>query len=179
MGLSMIFLASMNRIIVLLSSLALAACSDTPPSPVPPVSSGEQVVRKQSADQVETSVPAPKKPSAKPTVKLGQITGVEIGQLFTLQQAGKVHLIDVRPPLYFRLGHIDGAVNFPLIKYDARLAEQLPLIEQALASGKTVVLYCQNLNCPDAYKTAQKLVKLGHSVSVYKGGWEEWKKSGL
>ena len=115
----------------------------------------------------------------KPAVKPGEITAVDMGQLFTMLQSENVHLVDVRPPIFYRLGHIDGAVNFPLKKYDASLPKNLPLIEQAIASGKVVVLYCQNLKCPDAYKTSQKLIKLGHSVSIYKGGWEEWKKSGL
>lgn len=138
------------------------------------------------AKPAETEKPAkPKvteaasKPVEKPAVKPGEITGVEMGQLFTMLQSGKVYLIDVRPPLFYRLGHIDGAVNFPLRKYDAMLPKHHPLIKSALKEGKVVVLYCQNLNCPDAYKTATKLVKYGHSFSIYKGGWEEWKRSGL
>lgn len=121
-------------------------------------------------------LPAPVK---KPAVKPGSITGIEMGQLFTMLQSGQVYLMDVRPPLFFLLGHIDGAVSFPLIKYDKSLANHHAQIKAALEAGKTIVLYCQNVNCPDAYKTAQKLVKLGHSVSIYKGGWEEWKRAGF
>lgn len=175
---------AMERVMTLLLVLCLAACTDTPPPQASQAAARGKPPRPETPGPPPPSpgtLPKPAKPAAaaQPAVKPGQVTGVGIGQLFSLQQAGKVHLVDVRPPLYFRLGHIGGAVNFPLVKYDARLAEQLPLIEQATASGKTVVLYCQNANCPDAYKTAQKLARLGHSVSIYKGGWEEWKKSGL
>ncbi|MFK7909045.1 MAG: rhodanese-like domain-containing protein [Akkermansiaceae bacterium] len=166
----------MKSALIFLAFAFLAACSDKTPSQPAAVSPREGSNTEPKPNPITKPLIKKEKKSA---VKPGQITGVEIGQLFILQQSGKVHLIDVRPPLYFRLGHIDGAVNFPLIKYDKRLAEQLPNIEQAIKAGKTVVLYCQNVNCPDAYKTGQKLIKLGHSVSIYKGGWEEWKKSGL
>lgn len=38
---------------------------------------------------------------------------------------------------------------------------------------------CRNINDPDAYAVANKLIKLGYSVSIYKGGWEEWHQAGL
>lgn len=160
----------MNYIALILLAAVVVSCSQQAETPVTdPVAAKTD----KPADLQKTVT------AQKPAVPPGKITGVEMGQVFTMLQTGNVHLVDVRPPLFFHLGHIDGAVNFPLKKYEASSVDNLPLIEQALASGKVVVLYCQNVKCPDAYKTAQKLIKLGHSVSIYKGGWEEWKKAGL
>lgn len=57
-------------------------------------------------------------------MKPGKITSVDMGQLFTMSQTGKVYLIDTRPPLYFRFGHIDVANSLPLIKYDKVILEK-------------------------------------------------------
>lgn len=94
-------------------------------------------------------------------------------------QTGNVYLIDTRPPLFFRLGHIGGANSLPLIKYDKALASQRAQLDAAAKSGKPIVTYCQNTHCPDAHRMAKKLALLGHNVTVYHGGWEEWKNSGL
>ena len=152
-----------------------SACSDTAVVPEQP----EEIIAPQPKQKPETKAPEPVQvPSVKP-VKKGSLTSIEMGALFAMSQTGKVLLIDVRPPLYYRLGHIDGAENFPLIKYDKVLVEKRPLLEGALKAGQVIVLYCQDENCPDAHKTGLKLIELGYSVSVYRGGWVEWKQAGL
>ncbi|MDG1357875.1 MAG: rhodanese-like domain-containing protein [Akkermansiaceae bacterium] len=112
-------------------------------------------------------------------VKRGLITGVDIERLFSLLQAEQLLLVDCRPQLYYRIGHIDSAVNLPYRKYEARLSKIEERLDQALAARKVVVLYCQNYTCPDAYLFAKKIAAKGYSCSVYKGGWQEWKASGL
>ena len=123
--------------------------SDPQVSPQPVNAAGAETAKaKEKPVEVKSKAPA---------VKPGEVTGVEMGQLFTMLQSDKVHLVDVRPPIFFHLGHIDGAVNFPLKKYESSKAKNVPLIEQAIKSGKVVVLYCQNVKCPDASKTLHVL----------------------
>ena len=112
-------------------------------------------------------------------VESGQITGVDIERLFSLLQAERVLLVDCRPQLYYRLGHIDSAINLPYKKYEVSLEKIMKRLDQGLAERKVIVLYCQNYNCPDAYLFAKKIAEKGYSTSVYKGGWQEWKASGL
>ncbi|MGB1874386.1 MAG: rhodanese-like domain-containing protein [Akkermansiaceae bacterium] len=112
-------------------------------------------------------------------VKPGQITGVGIEQLFSLMQNQQVMLVDCRPGIYYHLGHIQDAIHLPLKKYARSLNTTKGLFDRALKEGKVIVIYCQNLNCPDAYLFAKGISAEGYSVSVYKGGWEEWKASGL
>ncbi|MGB2403526.1 MAG: rhodanese-like domain-containing protein [Akkermansiaceae bacterium] len=111
--------------------------------------------------------------------KLGQITGVDIERLFALLQDQHVLLIDCRPGLYYRMGHIDDAINLPYRKLSARIGKFVEQLDKGLAENKVIVLYCQNYNCPDAYLFAKKVADLGYSTSVYKGGWQEWRDSGL
>lgn len=112
-------------------------------------------------------------------IQPGQITGVDIEQLFSLMQNQQVMLVDCRPGIYYHLGHIRGAVHLSLRKYARILHAIKEVFDRALADGKVIVIYCQNLNCPDAYLFAQKIASEGYSVSVYKAGWEEWNASGL
>lgn len=109
----------------------------------------------------------------------GQITGVDIERLFSLMQSQQVLLVDCRPGIYYHLGHIQDAMHLPLKKYARSLDTTKGLFDRALKEGKVIVIYCQNLNCPDAYLFAKGISAEGYSVSVYKGGWEEWKASGL
>lgn len=160
----------MKLIAILALPLFFTACTDsTPPAEIPayPVQPKPHVVKQPKPVVVKTTTPQ------------GKLTGIDIGTLFTMSQSGKAYMIDVRPPLYYRLGHIDGAASMPLIKYDKIIAANRPLLDAAIKSGKVIVLYCQNTNCPDAHKTGLKLIKLGYSVSVYRGGWEEWKHAGF
>lgn len=112
-------------------------------------------------------------------IKAGEITVVSIDHLFGLMQTDQVLLIDCRPSFFYRMGHIDGAINLPAKKYDSVILSKKPKIDAALKANKVMVLYCQNLKCPDAYKVAKKFSLQGHAVTLYKGGWEEWGKAGF
>ncbi len=112
-------------------------------------------------------------------VKPGKITGVDVGRVYSMNQSGKLLLVDCRPSFYYRRGHIKGAINLPLKKYDKLISDRQKHLNGAVAAKRIIVLYCQNVKCPDAYAVAKKLITLGYSVSIYKGGWEEWKQAGL
>lgn len=156
-----------------LGCLLLSCTGDSTPSTV-----DKSVVKKPQSQSVETGKPMARK-VVKPAVQPGQITGVTMGQLFTMNQAGRAYVVDCRPPIFYRLGHIDGAVNLPLKRYTEALPKQRSGLDAAVKAGKVIVLYCQNVDCPDAYALAKKLTPLGYSVSIYKGGWEEWRRVGL
>lgn len=112
-------------------------------------------------------------------IEAAEITVIRINHLYQLMQAGELMLIDCRPFLFYRMGHIDGAVSIPEKSFDSRIKDFIPRLEDHLKLSKTVVVYCQNENCPDAHKVAKKLSKRGYAVTIYPAGWEEWKKSGL
>ncbi len=152
-----------------LCGLILVSCSETPPV----VEQVKPVVKKSAQLKPKVTRPTSK------AIRKGALTSIDMERLFSLSQTGKALLIDVRPPLYYRLGHIDGAESLPFIKYDKIITSKRAILDAAVKSGKIIVLYCQNVNCPDAHKTGLKLIELGYSVSVYRGGWEEWKESGL
>lgn len=167
----------MKHIPALLFPLVFAACADPEPPTAPPAAPTTPAPAAAPTARAEVKKPEPAAP--RPAVRPGKLTSIGIDRLFPLKQAGKVLVVDVRPPLYYRLGHIEGAGSLPLVKYDKTIAAKRPWLDAAVKGGKHIVLYCQNSHCPDAHKTALKLVKLGYDVSVYRGGWEEWKRAGF
>ncbi|MBT8043991.1 MAG: hypothetical protein KJO79_03490 [Verrucomicrobiae bacterium] len=154
--------------------LLLGACAQ----PTPPTGPQKPASQRKAPAVTNKPEPAQATPETKP-VRSGQVTSIAMGQLFTMSQSGGVLIIDTRPPLFYRLGHIHGATNLPLIKYAKIIQEKRPEIDAAVQAGKILVTYCQNVNCPDAHKLAKKLSLLGYDVSVYGGGWEQWKHAGL
>jgi rhodanese-related sulfurtransferase len=163
------------------SIVLLGACAgpivevEAPGVPVAPVPKSEtDVVGQGAAEQSKEENPAPK-----PAVKKGAITELDLNRLLQLQDDGKSFLIDVRPRLFYGLGHVPGAISMPKKSLPRSMTKVQADIDAARAGGKVLVLYCQNVNCPDGLAVAKDMAALGYSVSVYKGGWEEWKEMGF
>lgn len=136
----------------------------------------EGVPRADKPEEVEER--AAEKPAA-PAVKRGEITQVDLNRLLQLQDEGKAYLIDVRPRLFFGLGHLPGAVNMPRKSFPLSLIKVQAGIDAAVSSGKVLVFYCQNTECPDGYHVGKEMAAMGYSVSIYEGGWEQWKEMGF
>ncbi|MBK1856018.1 rhodanese-like domain-containing protein [Verrucomicrobiaceae bacterium 5K15] len=160
------------------ATLWLAACSDSTTPASPSLATATTPV-KTAPVRSEVAKPVVAVPKTQKPVKPGAVTSIAIDQLFSMKAAGTAVVYDVRPPLFYRLGHIDGAESMPLIKYDKIIAEKRPQLDAAIKAGKLIILYCQNSNCPDAHSTAVRLSKLGYSTSIYRDGWEGWKQAGL
>lgn len=104
----------------------------------------------------------------------GEITSISFDDLFLRQESGRALVFDARLPLFYRLGHIPGAINMPLHKCNERINEMENEIKSALAEGKIIVTYCSGTTCPDARSLAQHFSERGYPVSVFSGGWDSW-----
>ena len=81
--------------------------------------------------------------------------------------SGNIALVDVREPAEYAAGHVAGAVNLPLSRFDAtNLPQSVPVILMCKAGGRS----------------AQALAKAraaGHAdVRHYKGGFMGWESHG-
>lgn len=114
-----------------------------------------------------------------PSKPRGVITEVDLNRVLQLQDAGTALLIDVRPGLFYGLGHMPGAIHMAKKSFPLSLIKRQEAIDTAVAAGKILVLYCTNLDCPDGYAVGKEMAEMGYSVSIYKGGWEEWKAAGF
>ncbi|MFU8893377.1 MAG: rhodanese-like domain-containing protein [Luteolibacter sp.] len=145
-----------------IAALILCACTESPPVE-PPHNPG---VPAGNPDATVGTVP-------------GRVTRIALGDFFSLQQSGQVLVYDVRPAFFYSLGHIPGAINWPISTYSKQLASREVEIRKAVDAGNPVVLYCTDLACPDARNMATWLAARGHHIRVLEGGWDAWKSGGL
>ena len=152
----------MKLIAAPIAALFLVGCNAPGPAPIPP-----------------TATPRPPAPvSAKPPER-GRLTTIEIEQIFELRLKDQVLMVDVRRGIFHQLGHIRGSVHLPLTDFEASFPKVKPQLDDAAAAGKVIVVYCQDRTCPDSHTAAEALVERGYDVSIYPGGWDEWKALGI
>ena len=79
---------------------------------------------------------------------------------------GDVVLVDVRPGVEFRSGHIEGARSIPIEELDERLAE--------LPADREIVAYCRGPFCAYAHEAVRRLRAAGRNARRLEDGWPEW-----
>ena len=152
--------------VAMLTALVLASCADRQAVSAPP-----------AGEVAPVEAPAFKK---KPRMNgRGEVTSISLERFFELHQAGKAMVFDARPGFFHSLGHIPGAISLPLKNCDEAIHRREAEIKAALAEGKTLVVYCTSITCPDARSVARHLSGFGHPASIFSGGWDEWKSAGL
>jgi rhodanese-related sulfurtransferase len=86
-----------------------------------------------------------------------------------------VTLIDARFQEDYDRGHLEGAINLPVV---ASLFERERALAP-LARTNTIVVYCQSARCPYAEMVGSEIFFRGfRNVVLYPGGWEEWRQHG-
>ena len=84
---------------------------------------------------------------------------------------GDAILLDVRPALEYRQGHIAGAQSMPVEQMEARLRE--------LNHEQEVVAYCRGPYCVFADEAVTLLRARGFTARRYAEGYPEWAAAGL
>jgi rhodanese-related sulfurtransferase/DNA-binding transcriptional ArsR family regulator len=84
---------------------------------------------------------------------------------------GDTILLDVRPALEYRQGHISGARSLPVEQMEARLRELDPT--------RAIVAYCRGPYCLFADEAVTLLRANGFSARRYREGYPEWAAAGL
>lgn len=93
-----------------------------------------------------------------------------------LIESGTLIVLDVRGPEIYDLGHIPGALNFPLDDFEKEKKELLSQI----TPDDEILVYCAGVTCHDSHTFATRLVKMGFAhVGVYVGGFAEWEEMGF
>ncbi|MHB8190941.1 MAG: ArsR/SmtB family transcription factor [Ferrimicrobium sp.] len=85
--------------------------------------------------------------------------------------AGEITVLDVRPSLEYRAGHIPGARSIPLAELAARIAE--------LPKDLPVIAYCRGPYCVFAPAAVRELRRMGLHASRLADGFPEWRRAGL
>ena len=99
------------------------------------------------------------------------LSAVTLSELQNLIADGTITLVDVRPALEYRQGHIPDARSIPVEELEHRLAE--------LPHDREVVAYCRGRYCVFSDEAAQLLQHEGFRVRRFEEGFPEWRAAGL
>jgi rhodanese-related sulfurtransferase len=92
-------------------------------------------------------------------------------ELLRRLQEGTVVVIDARPAVEYRQGHIAGAISIPV----AELADRL----QELPADRQIIAYCRGPYCVYADEMVQLLAERGIPAARLDDGYPEWAAAGL
>jgi len=87
-------------------------------------------------------------------------------------------VLDARPEIFHRLGHVPGALSFPREDFGGAYAKMRSRLEGD--RKQLLLVYCSGASCEDSQMVADGLAKLGYRrVYVFKGGWDAWEEAHL
>ncbi|UYV37478.1 rhodanese-like domain-containing protein [Rhodobacteraceae bacterium D3-12] len=107
-----------------------------------------------------------------------EITSISAEEAQAKAAAGEILLVDIRDPRELaREGRIEGAFHAPRGMLEFWVDPQSPYFKEALATDKTLVLFCAS-----AWRSAlsTKVLKdMGvENIAEMEGGFSAWKKEG-
>lgn len=121
------------------------------------------------------STEAPTPIASRKTI-LPMIVTIEQLQTFMNEKQGLV--LDARPEIFYRFGHIPGAVSFPREDFENIYKTFQSQLEKD--RSQPLIIYCASTSCEDASLVQKSLLALGYSnAAVFAGGWAEWQEKGL
>jgi rhodanese-related sulfurtransferase len=102
--------------------------------------------------------------------------GLEEFRAFVGARRGLV--LDARPEVFHRLGHVPGAMSLPRDDFEKAYACARARLEAG--KEKDLAVYCSDAQCEDGRMVAEALQRLGfRRLLLFKAGWAEWTRAGL
>lgn len=99
-----------------------------------------------------------------------ELHAIDMDELLRLMETDAVVVLDVRPMVEYRQGHIAQAVSIPLHELAARLAE--------LPRDREIVAYCRGPYCVLSDEALRLLQHHGYAVRRLTEGYPEWRVAG-
>ncbi|MBT1689797.1 ArsR/SmtB family transcription factor [Dawidia soli] len=96
---------------------------------------------------------------------------VTIDELVHKIASGKVTILDVRPEVEYRTGHIADSISIPFDELATRLKE--------LPKRNEIIAYCRGPFCVFADEAVALLVKAGYKAKRLEEGFPDWHLMGL
>jgi rhodanese-related sulfurtransferase len=110
---------------------------------------------------------------AAPAFQSLPVTMIDLGEFRSVEQSKSALILDARSSVYYRLGHVPGALNLARDNFAADYLRLRSKIDQS--RDNQVIVYCSGGDCRDSKMVAQALMSLGFTnVAVFGGGWGQW-----
>jgi rhodanese-related sulfurtransferase len=112
------------------------------------------------------------------SVQTAAPSNIEIISLATAKdifESNNALFVDARHEFDYQTGHIRGAMNVALKKFDTHVARL-----NKISKDKLLIVYCDGAECNSSIELAVKLMESGFTnVKVFFGGWQEWNSAKL
>ena len=119
------------------------------------------------------AAPSPATSTATPVEMLPEFLTLE--EFSEFAESGQGLVLDARPEIFHRLGHVPGAISLPRDDFE----NTYQALREKLEADKSqpVVLYCAGTSCEDSDLVKTSLQALGFTnIGIFKGGWSEWQR---
>jgi len=101
----------------------------------------------------------------------------DVTDLDTLIREDDAIVVDARPGLFYKMGHIPGAISLPASTKD--LGGAIRKVFSGEPPGKIIAVYCADKNCENAEAVAKQMAQIGYNrIFIFSGGWAEWEETG-
>jgi rhodanese-related sulfurtransferase len=110
---------------------------------------------------------------AAPAFQSLPVSMIELGEFRAAVESKCALILDARSSVFYRLGHVPGALNLARDNFAADYLRLHSKIDEW--RDQRVIVYCSGGDCHDSKMIAQALMSLGFTnVAVFGGGWGEW-----
>lgn len=131
------------------------------------------------ADRLEQAVAKIKSEASTAPGTLSQLPAeMDLGAFQAFVENNQGVILDARPEIFHRLGHIPGAHSLPREDFATAYEKMKSLL--ATNKQQPIAIYCSSSSCEDSHLLANALRSLGYqNVTVFTGGWAAWTGAGL
>jgi rhodanese-related sulfurtransferase len=106
-----------------------------------------------------------------PVVHLPEKLSLEEFSAYVENKHGLV--LDARPEIFHRLGHVPGALSLPRDDFEKGYAVLKGKLEAD--RSQPIVIYCSGASCEDSGLVKKSLASLGFTnLALFEGGWSGW-----
>lgn len=103
---------------------------------------------------------------------------VDLNEMQKISASRAALILDARPEIFYRLGHIPSALSLPRNDFENRYHVLEPLLQAH--HDQVLIIYCSGHDCEDSEMVQDALDSLGYShVRLFRGGWADWESGNL
>lgn len=133
------------------------------------------LVHKNQAERLQDAVKRiatqPAAPSAEPVTRLPKQLSIEEFSAYVQNKRGLI--IDARPEIFHRLGHVPGALSLARDDFENRYTALKDKLESD--RSQPIVIYCSGPPCESSQLVKKALTSLGFTnIALFEGGWDAW-----
>lgn len=138
------------------------------------------LVYKSKAERLQSSVSklTGREPPKMVTTQVSSLQQISLDSFRAFVKEKRGLVLDVRPEIFYRFGHVPGALSLPRDEFEKGYTRLKAKLEAN--KSQPMIVYCSDESCEDSELVYQALTNLGYTqISIFRGGWDAWTKAGL